>query len=105
MSAGRKAKPEKSLAPRQPGKIPDQAAVAVDKDASSHPESLTKSGKPEHKAGFAQGTYYRQGVLVPGGPHKGPLPRSRSREMGQPIICGRIEANPPGCNFFQCLSR
>jgi hypothetical protein len=79
MSAGTKAKPEKSLAPHQPEKIPDQPAAAVDKDAASPPESSTKSSKPESKVGFAQGTYYRQGVLVPGGPHKGPMPRSRSR--------------------------
>jgi hypothetical protein len=79
MSAGMKVKPEKSIAPPQPGKIPDQPAAAIDKDAVSLPESSTKSGKPERKVEFAQGTYYRQGVLVPGGPHKGPMPRSRSR--------------------------
>ena len=75
MSAGRKAKSEKSPAPRQPGETLDKPAAAADKDAASP----AKSDKPEHKTGFAQGTYYRQGVLVPGGPHKGPMPRSRSR--------------------------
>ena len=79
MSAGRKAKSEKSLAPHQSEKIPEQSAVAVDKSAASPPEASTKSGKPERKVEFAQGTYYRQGVLVPGGPHKGPMPRNRSR--------------------------
>jgi hypothetical protein len=72
-AAGRKAKSEKSPAPRQPGETFDKPAA--DKDAASP----AKSDKPEHKTGFAQGTYYRQGVLVPGGPHKGSMPRSRSR--------------------------
>ncbi len=75
MSAGRKAKPEKSL----PTPYPDRPAAVADKNAASQPESSTKSGEPERKSGFAQGTYYRQGVLVPGGPHKGAMPRSRSR--------------------------
>lgn len=79
MSAGPKTTSKKSLAPGQPRKIPDQTAAAVDKNAASHPDSSTKSGKTERKAEFAQATYYRQGVLVPGGPHKGPMPRSRSR--------------------------
>jgi len=75
MSAGRKAKSEKSPAHGQPGETSVQpASAAADKNASSP----AKSDKPE-KTGFAPGTYYRQGVLVPGGPHKGPMPRSRSR--------------------------
>jgi hypothetical protein len=79
MSAGRKENPEKSVSPRQPKKNPDQPATAVHKSAASPTDSSTKSDKPEHKAAFAQGTYYRQGVLVPGGPHKSPMPRSRNR--------------------------
>lgn len=79
MSAGRKESPEKSVSPRQPKRNPDQPATEVRKDAASHTDSSTKSGKPERKAEFAQGTYYRQGVLVPGGPHKSPVPRSRNR--------------------------
>jgi hypothetical protein len=75
MSAGRKAKLEKSL----PTPHSDRPATATDKNEASRPESSTKSGEPERKSGFAQGTYYRQGVLVPGGPHKGPMPRTRSR--------------------------
>ncbi len=79
MSAGRKESPEKSVSPPQPKRNPDQPATEVHKDAASHGDSSTKSGKPERKAEFAQGTYYRQGVLVPGGPHKGPMPRTRNR--------------------------
>ncbi len=78
MSVGRKAKPEKSLASLQPGKTPDRPVATADKNAASHPESSIRSGKPE-RVEFAQGTYYRQGVLVPGGPHKGPMPRVRNR--------------------------
>ena len=79
MSVGRKAKPEKSLAPSPPGKIPEHPAVARDANAAPHPESSGKSGKPE-RVEFAQGTYYRQGVLVPGGPHaKNPMARGRNR--------------------------
>ncbi|HEX7955268.1 MAG TPA: hypothetical protein VF523_19575 [Burkholderiales bacterium] len=29
--------------------------------------------------GFGPGNYYRQGVLVPGGPHKGAMPRNKTR--------------------------
>ena len=79
MSVGRKAKPEKSLASLQPGKTPYRPEATVDKNAASQPEPSIKSGKPERKVEFAQGTYYRQGVLVPGGPHKGPMPRVRNR--------------------------
>jgi hypothetical protein len=76
MNAGRKDPP---LSPLLFKKIPDRPATPVHKDAALQTDSSEKSGKPEHKAGFAPGTYYRQGVLVPGGPHKGPMPRSKSR--------------------------
>ena len=79
MSDGPKSKSKKSLAPGKPGKIPDQTAAAIDQSAASHPGSLTKPAKSERKAEFGQATYYRQGVLVPGGLHKNPMPRSRSR--------------------------
>ena len=79
MSAGRKASPEQSVSPRQPKKNPDQPAREVRKEAASHPDSSTKSGSPERKTGFAQGTYYRQGVRVPAGTQKNPIPRSRNR--------------------------
>jgi hypothetical protein len=79
MSAGPKSNSKKSISPGQPGSIPDQIAAAVQKIAATHPGSSMKSGKPERKAEFGQATYYRQGVLVPGGPHKSPMPRSRSR--------------------------
>ncbi len=79
MSAGPKTDSKKSIAPDPSRTIPDQTAAAADKNAASHPDSSMKSGKPERKAEFAQATYYRQGVLVPGGPHKGPMPRSKSR--------------------------
>jgi hypothetical protein len=79
MSSGRKEIPEKSVSSHQPGKIPDQPAAAVDKNAASHAESSTQSGKPERKTEFAQGTYYRQGVRVPEGQHKSPVPRTRNR--------------------------
>lgn len=49
--------------------------MGVPKDAASQADLPVKSGKTE----FAQGTYYRQGVLVPGGPHKGAMPRTRTR--------------------------
>ena len=76
MSAGPKGKPLSSHPPRT---MSDWTAVLVHKDATSQTVSSEKSGKPEGKAGFAQGTYYRQGVLVPGGPRKGPMPRGRNR--------------------------
>jgi hypothetical protein len=79
MSAGRKENPEKSVSPGQPGKIPDQPAATVDNEAASHPGSPAKPGKPEHRVEFAQGTYYRQGVRVPDGQHKNPMPRTRNR--------------------------
>ena len=79
MSAGRKESPEKSLSPRQPRRNPDQPEATVAKTAESHSDSSTKSGKEQPKTPFAQGTYYRQGVLVPGGPHKGAMPRTRNR--------------------------
>jgi hypothetical protein len=75
MSAGRKAKPEKSL----PTPHPDRPATGAGKNAPPQAESPTKPGEPERKSGFAQGTYYRQGVLVPGGPHKSATPRGRIR--------------------------
>jgi hypothetical protein len=68
MSAGQKMKSEKSLStPRS-----DQPAATGNKEAPLPAES-------SKKAGFAQGTYYRQGVLVPGGPPKGAMLRGRSR--------------------------
>jgi len=79
MSAGRKESPEKSVSPSQSNKNPDQPATEVGKDAASNTDSSAKSVKPERKVEFAQGTYYRQGVLVPGGPHKGAMPRNRNR--------------------------
>lgn len=75
MNAGRKAKPEKSLPTLQSHEL----AAPTGKNTASPVKSPAKPGEPERKTGFAQGTYYRQGVLVPGGPHKGPMPRSRSR--------------------------
>ncbi len=76
MSAGRKDKP---LSPRPSQTMSDWSVAPVHKDAASQTNSSEKSGKPDNKAVFAQGTYYRQGVLVPGGPRKGPMPRSRNR--------------------------
>jgi len=75
MSAGRKAKPENSLPTLQSHEL----AARTGKNTASRTKSPAKPVEPERKTGFAQGTYYRQGVLVPGGPHKGPMPRSRSR--------------------------
>ena len=75
MSAGRKESPEKSVLPRLTRKNPDWPLMGVPKDAASQADLPVKSGKTE----FAQGTYYRQGVLVPGGPHKGAMPRTRTR--------------------------
>ena len=75
MSAGRKTKPENSLPTLQSHEL----AAPTGKNSVSRTKSPAKSGEPERKTEFAQGTYYRQGVLVPGGPHKGPMPRSRSR--------------------------
>ena len=79
MSSGRKESPEKSFSPLQPGTIPDQPATSARKDAASHADAPTKSGEPQGKTGFAQGTYYRQGVRVPGGLSKSAIPRSRNR--------------------------
>ena len=75
MSAGRKESPEKSVLPRLTRKNPDRPAMEVLKDAAAQADLPVKAGKTE----FAQGTYYRQGVLVPGGPHKGAMPRTRTR--------------------------
>ena len=79
MSDGPKSNSKKSIPAGQPGTIPDRSAAAVHENAASHPGSSMKSGKPERKAEFGRATYYRQGVLVPGGLHKSPMPRSRSR--------------------------
>jgi len=79
MSAGRKESFEKSALPRQRKRNPDQPVTEVLKDAASRTDSSTKAGNLERKAGFAQGTVYRQGVRVSGGPDKGPLPRTRNR--------------------------
>ena len=46
---------------------------------ASQPDSQAKPPLPETKAKFGQATFYRQGVLVPGGPHKSPTPRSKNR--------------------------
>jgi len=68
MSAGQKMKSEKSLStPRS-----QQTAAAGNKESALPAESSKKPG-------FAQGTYYRQGILVPGGPPKGAMLRGRSR--------------------------
>jgi hypothetical protein len=67
MSAGQKVKSEKSLSPAA-----DQPASAGNKESAIPAESSKKPG-------FAQGTYYRQGVLVPGGPPKGAMLRGRGR--------------------------
>jgi hypothetical protein len=67
MSSGRKESPEKSVSPLQPGTIPDR------------PDAPGKSGETQGKTGFAQGTFYRQGVRVPGGPGKSAIPRTRNR--------------------------
>jgi hypothetical protein len=79
MSAGRKENPEKSVSRLQPERNPDQPVTEVLKDEAPHTDSSTKSDKPERKAEFAQGTYYRQGVRVPAGSQKNPLPRTRNR--------------------------
>ncbi len=71
MSPGRKAKTKEPSVPL-PGKIPGKS-VGGTKAASA------KSTQPETTTGFAPGNYYRQGVLVPGGPHKSALPRTRNR--------------------------
>jgi hypothetical protein len=68
MSAGRKTKSEKSLLTPHPA----QPVAAGDKKV----DLLADSSK---KPGFAQGTYYRQGVLVPGGPPKSAMLRGRGR--------------------------
>jgi hypothetical protein len=67
MSAGQKMKPEKSLSPAA-----DQSAAAGGKETALPADSSKKPG-------FAQGTYYRQGVLVPGGPPKSAMLRGRGR--------------------------
>ena len=79
MSAGQKSNSNKSPCSSQPPKILDQTAPAADQTAASYPGSSMKSGKSERKAEFGKATYYRQGVLVPGGLNKNPVPRSRSR--------------------------
>jgi hypothetical protein len=67
MSAGQKLKSEKSPSPAA-----DQSATAGQKETALPAESSKKPG-------FAQGTYYRQGVLVPGGPPKSAMLRGRGR--------------------------
>ena len=72
MSAGRKSNPEPSPAAWP---FSEPAASAANPDT----QSLSKSARPENKAGFAQGNYYRQGVLVPGGPPKSVTTRGKNR--------------------------
>ena len=71
MSAGRKANPAKSV---PSGIAKGKVAAASGKDTAPLPAGAPKAARTE----FAPGTYYRQGVLVPGGPHKA-MPRGRSR--------------------------
>jgi hypothetical protein len=78
MSVGPKEIPAKSVAPRQPRNITGQHEAAPGKVATPQADTPSKAGKQERKAEFGQATYYRQGVLVPGGPHKSTVPR-RSR--------------------------
>jgi hypothetical protein len=79
MSAGPKDTPEKSLF-ADPNIPPKQEPGTVeDKTSISPPDQPDKSGKHDAKAGFGEANYYRQGVLVRGGPGKGPMPRGRSR--------------------------
>ena len=47
-------------------------------------DSQAKPPLPETKAQFGQATFYRQGVLVPGGPHKSPTPQQ------EPVAARRL---------------
>lgn len=68
MSAGQKMKSEKALLTP----CSDQTEAAGNKESALPAQSSKKPG-------FAQGAYYRQGILVPGGPPKGAMLRGRSR--------------------------
>ena len=64
------------------GPKPDSAsflAYVANKKPAAQADPSSKSGKPEGKTGFAPGNYYRQGVLVPGGPPKSATLRGKSR--------------------------
>jgi hypothetical protein len=79
MSAGRKESPEKSALSHQLRRNPDKPVTELHKNTASHTELSTKTGNPERKVEFAQGTVYRQGVRVANGPQKSPMPRARNR--------------------------
>jgi len=79
MSAGPKDTPEKSLFPEPNIRAEQKPGTVEAKPSISPPNPPDKSGKDGIKAGFGEPNYYRQGVLVRGGPVKGPMPRGRSR--------------------------
>jgi hypothetical protein len=71
MSPGRKANTKKSAVTGS-GR-PSANSVAGKKPAPGQAASA------QTWTGFGPGNYYRQGVLVPGGPHKGAMPRNKTR--------------------------
>jgi hypothetical protein len=77
MSAGPKQTPAKSVTPPHSQNISEQPGVVSGKVTAAHIDMPAKTGKQERKAEFGQATYYRQGVLVPGGPHKSVPRRTR----------------------------
>lgn len=79
MSAGPKHTPEKSLFVGPIIRAEHKLGAVEGKTSMSQPDSLAKDDKHEGKTGFGQANYYRQGVLVPGGPGKRPMARGRSR--------------------------
>lgn len=72
MSPGRKANTKKKSAGTGSGKAP--AMSVAGKKAAPGQAAGAQTG-----TGFGPGNYYRQGVLVPGGPHKGAMPRNKTR--------------------------
>ena len=79
MSAGPKDTPEKSLFADPNIRTEQEPGTVEDKSSISPPNPPDKGGKHGVKAGFGEANYYRQGVLVRGGPGKGPMSRGRSR--------------------------
>jgi hypothetical protein len=78
MSAGSKSHPEQSTPESGPAKT-EGKPVEARKHAVSKTATGDKSGSQAGSPAFAQGAYYRQGVLVPGGPPTRTTSRGRSR--------------------------
>jgi hypothetical protein len=78
MSAGSKFSPEQPVAESASAQTRDKPA-ALRKQAVAKAATANKSGSQADSPAFAQGAYYRQGVLVPGGPPARAVYRGKNR--------------------------